>query len=61
MFILGLILIIAIVYYAAGPNHRMSFGPARDSEAEELLKKRFVTGEIDETTYKTMLHTLRSK
>jgi uncharacterized membrane protein len=39
----------------------MSFGPARDSEAEELLKKRFVTGEIDETTYKTMLHTLRSK
>lgn len=60
MFLLAIIVIAAIVYFAARPGHRISFDSARNSDAEELLKKRFVGGEIDEETYQKMLRTLRS-
>jgi uncharacterized membrane protein len=60
MFLLGILIIIAVVYFAARPNHRISLDAPRYTDAEEILKKRFVNGEIDEETYKKMLQTLRS-
>lgn len=60
MMFLAVIAIIAIIYFVARPNHRISFDSSRSSDAEEILKKRFVAGEIDEETYKKMLRTLRS-
>lgn len=33
---------------------------AKTSNAEEILKQRFVSGEIDEDTYKRMLKTIRT-
>lgn len=56
----AIIALIAIIYLAARPNHHSCCGTSRSSEAEEILKKRFVAGEIDEETYKKMLLTLRS-
>ena len=61
MMLLAILAIFAIVYFATKPEHRMGFCSARSTEAEEYLKKRFVTGEIDEDTYKKMLRVLRSK
>lgn len=60
MMLLGILIIVAIVYFVARPNHRISIDHMRSSDAEEILKKRFVAGEIDEETYKKMLRTLRS-
>ncbi len=59
MLLFGLILI-AIVYFAVFPDHKIGLDSAKSTDAEELLKKRFVGGEIDEDTYKRMLRTLRS-
>lgn len=60
MFLLGLIIIVAIIYFVASPNRHINLTSRKDTEAEDLLKKRFVSGEIDEEIYKKMLRTLRS-
>lgn len=59
MGLLFVIIIIAIIYFLFKP-HGLRFNPISNYEAEETLKKRFVTGEIDEETYLKMLKTLRS-
>lgn len=59
MLLFGLILI-AIVYFVIWPDHKNGLNSTKNSEAEELLKTRFVSGEIDGDTYKKMLRTLRS-
>lgn len=59
MLLFGLILI-AIIYFVVWPDRKIGLNAAKNSETEELLKKRFVGGEIDEDTYKRMLRTLRS-
>lgn len=59
---MGLILlvaVIAVVWLIFRPNHA-GIPHIRSSEAEETLKKRYVSGEIDEETYLKMLKTLRS-
>jgi uncharacterized membrane protein len=60
MLIVGLVLIVA-VFFALNPGYKPNFSSNKHSEAEELLKKRFVSGEIDEATYRKMLEILRSK
>lgn len=60
MFLLAIIIIIAVVYFIAKPNCNFSFDGAKNSDAEELLRKRLAGGEIDEETYKRMLRSLRS-
>ena len=59
MGLLFVIIILAIVYSVVKP-HGLRFNPINTNEAEETLKKRFVSGEIDEETYLRMLKTLRS-
>lgn len=60
MILLAILVIAAIVYFVVRPSQRISFESARSADAEELLKKRFAEGEIDEEKYKKMLRTLRS-
>lgn len=59
MLLFGLLLI-AIVYFVVFPDRKIGPDSTKNTDAEELLKKRFVSGEIDEDTYRRMLHTLRS-
>ena len=59
MGLLFVIIILAIIYSVVKP-HGLRFNPVNINEAEETLKKRFVSGEIDEETYLKMLKTLRS-
>lgn len=59
MGLLLIVVVIAAVYFLAKPQgHR--FHQFQNDEAEETLKKRFVSGEIDEETYLRMLKTLRN-
>jgi putative membrane protein len=44
-----------IVYYVFIKDSKSSFG----SHAEDILKQRYVNGEIDESTYNRMKETLR--
>ena len=44
-----------IVYYVFIKDSKISSG----SHAEDILKQRYVNGEIDETTYNRMKETLR--
>lgn len=60
MFILGIVVIGVIVYFIIEPGRQHGFVPTESNDAEEILKKRFVSGEIDEETYKKMLRTLQS-
>lgn len=60
MMVLGLIFIIALIYFVAKPHHHMGIDAVRGSEAEETLKKRYVVGEIDEETFRRMLRALKS-
>lgn len=60
MFILYIIIIAAVVYFIVKPGRQHGFALAESNDAEEILKKRFVSGEIDEETYKKMLRTLQS-
>lgn len=60
MFILGIAIIAAVVYLIVKPGHQHGIFPTGSNEAEQILKKRFVSGEIDEETYKKMRRTLQS-
>lgn len=59
MLLLGLILA-ALVYFVFFADRKISRNSPQNLDSEELLKKRFITGEIDEETYRRMLYTLRS-
>lgn len=60
MYLLGIIIVAALVYLIVKPGHQHGSDSAKSNDAEEILKKRFVSGEIDEETYKKMLRTLHS-
>ncbi|MFT8391714.1 MAG: SHOCT domain-containing protein [Sporolactobacillus sp.] len=58
-----LILIVLLLiggYYFLHQKGSIKFSQAKTSNAEEILKQRFVSGEIDEDTYNRMLKTIRS-
>ncbi len=58
--LVAVLLFIAFVYFVILPDHKTSLTATKSQDAEELLKVRFVRGEIDEDTYQSMLRTLRS-
>lgn len=60
MFILDIVAIAAAVYFITKSGRQHGFVATGSNDAEEILKKRFVSGEIDEETYKKMLRTLQS-
>ncbi|MDH8677504.1 hypothetical protein QE109_05060 [Fusibacter bizertensis] len=53
MMIIGIAIIIFVIYYSSGKKL-----PGVD-KAEDVLKERFVNGEIDEATYLRMKKTLK--
>ncbi|GEB78109.1 MULTISPECIES: SHOCT domain-containing protein [Sporolactobacillus] len=58
-----LLIIILLVfggYYLFRQTSRNGLSRDKTSNAEEILKQRFVSGEIDEDTYNRMLKTIRS-
>jgi len=57
MMFLILILLIAFLYYNSD-NGSFSFIQKRSKVAEELLKEKYINGEIDEKTYLKMKETL---
>ena len=60
MSILGIVVVAAVVYFIVRPSRQHGFVSTESNDAEAILKKRFVSGEIDEETYKKMLRTLQS-
>jgi uncharacterized membrane protein len=54
--LLGIVALIAIVRAVAPGGWQQ--GPTRES-AEEILRRRYASGEIDEEEYQRMLRTLR--
>lgn len=48
------ILVIAAVYYLFKNHNSIDFGRKNESDAQEILKKRYVNGDIDEETYLRM-------
>lgn len=61
MVLIPLGIILAILYFANRPGHSCSYAYAACSDAEETLRKRFVSGEIDEETYRRLLITIKSR
>ncbi len=59
MYLLGIVILAAIVYFIVRPGRQRGYVSSESSEAEDILKKRFVSGEIDKEIYKNMLRTLR--
>ncbi|WP_010631953.1 SHOCT domain-containing protein [Sporolactobacillus vineae] len=55
-----IILLLLVGYYFLRQKGSNSFSQTKTSNAEEILKQRFVSGEIDEDTYNRMLKTIRS-
>jgi len=56
-----LILILAFVFYSYYTNSTIkSFAPKRNDEAMAALTNRFISGEIDESTYLRMKRVLNS-
>jgi len=60
MFIL-LVLIIVGVYFLGKRSGSGFVQGENSSVAEDIIKKRYIGGEIDEETYFRMLKTIRSK
>lgn len=60
MFIIGIAVIAAIVYLIVSPGRQRGIVLTGPNEAEQILRKRYVSGEIDDETYKKMLRTLQS-
>lgn len=58
MMILLVVLIIAVIYFNTGGKSSQYFNK-NSKNPEELLKERFVNGEIDEDTYLSMKETIR--
>lgn len=59
MFLLLAAIIGFVIYIFARPNTKYRFDSSPRADAEDTLKKRFVSGEIDEETYLRMLKTIR--
>ena len=59
MMIIGFAAIGFLVYYLMDGKNKMNFAGGGKSYAEEILEKRFVNGEIDETTYLQMKTALK--
>lgn len=53
MFVIWILLIVA-GYYLFKNHTSVDFGGKKESDALEILKKRYVIGEIDEETYLRM-------
>lgn len=56
MMLIGWVLIGVVIYYVLKNEKGLTF--SSKSNAEELLKERYVNGEIDEETYLNMKNTL---
>lgn len=52
------VIVVAVVLFKALKKHRKAL-PAQSSEALELLKLKYVNGEIDEETYRKKLELLK--
>ncbi|SMC35906.1 hypothetical protein [Papillibacter cinnamivorans] len=61
MLLIPLGVILAILYFANRPGRSYSYAYATCSDAEETLRRRFVSGEIDEETYRRLRITIKSK
>ena len=48
------------IYYVLKGNGKIDIGKSGQSDAEAVLKQRYVNGEIDDETYSQMLKTLRN-
>lgn len=59
MMFLIVILLLVGGYYLFRQTGSGKFNQAKTSDAEEILKRRYVAGEIDEDTYNRMLQTIR--
>ncbi|MDD3417770.1 MAG: SHOCT domain-containing protein [Lachnospiraceae bacterium] len=53
MFVLWILVIVA-VYYFFKKRNSIDYGRKNESDAQEILKKRYVNGDIDEETYLRM-------
>lgn len=60
MMFLAVILLLVGGYYLLRHSGNPEFQRSKTADAEEILKRRFVAGEIDEATYERMLKTIRS-
>lgn len=61
MFILWIIIGFGIYYFLKNNNGSFDSKDSRsESNAEELLKQKYVNGEINEETYVKMIKTIRS-
>lgn len=54
MMILFWILLLMAAYYLFGDNKKFSQRQSQGTEAEEILKMRYVKGEINEETFEKM-------
>lgn len=59
MMIIGFLAIGFLVYYLMNGNNNVNLAGKGKSHAEEILERRFVTGEIDENTFLQMKETLK--
>ena len=59
MMVLGLLAIGFLVYYLMDGKSKVNFTGSKKSDAEEILKLRFVNGELDEKTYLQMQETIK--
>lgn len=53
MMILLVVIIIAVIYYSS-KGRSIEYSKGKYKNPEEILKERFVNGEIDESTYLQM-------
>lgn len=60
MFLAWVLLLLAAGYYFFRPQSGISVRRASAAGAETILKQRYVSGEIDEETYRRMLEAIRS-
>lgn len=59
MLLIPILIVIAVVYFLSRPNHHVGFDSMQGNAAEEILRKRYAAGEINEETYQKMLQALR--
>lgn len=60
MFLIWLLIIIVILYFAFKNKGVWNKEDQKNDESLDLLKQKYINGEIDEDQYKKMLEVLRS-
>jgi len=60
LFIIFILIVVAVVVYYRNENPNSTCCRSKDNDAELLLKRRFINGEIDEDTYNKMIRIIRS-